>query len=191
MSAPIDALAKFWEELRSKARVQIDHPDLPEPLKVAAADAVQTLWGQATELARMEVASLRVEAQTESANALADLESEQERARGLEARAHELQGRLDDLAAQFQVRSAELETERRSHAATTARGEALQRQVGEMQAQQERFRADFSAELEKGRAAIEAAEPAEVSGDLVPVAKGDTVTVTYSVVPTSMAFIPS
>ena len=33
MSAPADALTKFLEELRSKARVQIDHPDLPEALK--------------------------------------------------------------------------------------------------------------------------------------------------------------
>lgn len=157
MSAPADALNKFWEALRSKARVQIDHPDLPEELKIAAADAVQVLWGQATELARTELASLRVEAQAESAKALADLETAQEQASGLEARAHELQERLDDLAAQFQARSAELETERRAHAATMARTEALQRQVGELQAQQERIRADFSADLEKGRAAIEAA----------------------------------
>lgn len=157
MSAPADALTKFWEELRSKARVQIDHPDLPEALKVAAADAVQTLWGQATELARTELASLRVEAQAESAKAMADLVAEQERASGLEARAHELQGRLEDLAAQLQARSAELESERRAHAATMALTDALQRQVGELQAQQERIRADFSAELEKGRATIEAA----------------------------------
>lgn len=156
MSAPADALNRFWEELRGKARVQIDHPDLPEALKVATADAVQTLWGQATELARTELASLRVEAQAESAKALTDLEAEQERAGGLQARMHELQGHLEDLAAQLQARSAELESERRAHAATTASTEALQRQVGELQAQQERIRADFSAELEKGRSAIEA-----------------------------------
>jgi hypothetical protein len=45
MSAPADALARFWEEWRVKARVQIDHPDLPDALKVAAADAVQTGHG--------------------------------------------------------------------------------------------------------------------------------------------------
>lgn len=157
MSAPADALTKFWDELRSKARVQIDHPDLPEALKVAAADAVQTLWGQATELARMELAGVRVEAQAESAKAVAELASEHDRANGLEARVLELQGRLEDLAAELQSRSADLESERRAHAATSARTEALQRQVGELQEQQERIRADFSAELEKGRASIEAA----------------------------------
>jgi len=157
MSAPADALNKFWEELRGKARVQIDHPDLPDALKVAAADAVQTLWGQATELARTELASLRVEAQAESAKALADLEAERARSSGLDTRVQELLIRLEDQGAQLQARSAELENERRAHAATTARTEALQRQAGELQALQERVRADFSAELEKGRAAIEAA----------------------------------
>ncbi|WP_373716917.1 DNA-binding protein [Roseateles sp.] len=157
MSAPADALARFWEELRGKARVQIDHPDLPEALKVAAADAVQTLWGQATELARTELAGVRLEVQAESAKAQADLETERERATSLEAQARDLQIRLDELADQLQARSAELESERRSHSATTARAEALQRQVGELQGQQERTRADFSAELEKGRTAIEAA----------------------------------
>jgi len=29
MSTPTEALAKFWDELRSKARIEIDHPDLP------------------------------------------------------------------------------------------------------------------------------------------------------------------
>lgn len=157
MSAPADALAKFWEELRSKARVQIDHPDLPEALKLAAADAVQTLWGHATELARTELAALRVEAQAESTKAVADLEAEQQRSHALEARAQELQAHLDELAAHHQALGAELEGERRAHAATGARTDALQRQVGELQTQQERIRADFSAELDKGRAAIEAA----------------------------------
>ncbi|MCK9383052.1 MAG: DNA-binding protein [Nevskia sp.] len=157
MSAPADALARFWEELRGKARVQIDHPDLPEALKAATADAVQTIWSQATELARTELASLRVETQAESTKALADLGAEQERADALEACARELQSRLDELAAQLQQRSADLEDERRGHAATTARTEALQRQVGELQAQHERTRADFGVELDKGRAAIEAA----------------------------------
>ena len=158
MSAPADALTKFWEELRGKARVQIDHPDLPEALKVATADAVQTLWGQATDLARTELASLRVDAQAESAKALADLGAEHERASGLEARTHELQERLEDMASQLQARSEELEREHRAHAATTARMEALQDQVGELQAQHERIRADFGAELEKGRTAIGAAD---------------------------------
>ena len=48
MSAPAEALAKFWEELRGKARVEIDHPDLPDALKQAAGQAVSVLWTQAS-----------------------------------------------------------------------------------------------------------------------------------------------
>lgn len=157
MSAPADALARFWEELRNKARVQIDHPDLPEALKVAAADAVQTIWGQATELARTELAALRVEAQAETAKALADLQAEQDRAKAAEGLVQEMRGRMAELEDQLRTSNAAHEGERRAHAATTARTEALQHQVGELQAQQERIRADFSAELDKGRTAIEAA----------------------------------
>ena len=157
MSAPAEALAKFWDDLRSKARVQIDHPNLPDALKVAAADAVQTIWGQATELAREELASLRLEAKADASKALADLEALQSRARSLEAQIREGHERLAALAGQHQACQEELEKERRSHSATAARATALQSQVTEMHAQQERIRADFSGELEKGRATIAAA----------------------------------
>ena len=33
MSAPAEALARFWSDLREKSRVRIEHPDLPEGLK--------------------------------------------------------------------------------------------------------------------------------------------------------------
>ncbi len=157
MSAPADALAKFWEELRSKARVQIDHPDLPEALKVAAADAVQTIWGQATELARNELAFLRTQAQAESATALGEIEAERENAREAQALLQAFRARFDEVVAQLEESTKQLESERRHLAASAARTEALQRQVGELQTQAERVREDFSAELEKGRAAIEAA----------------------------------
>lgn len=33
MSTPAEALAKFWGEMRSKARVEVDHPDSPPETK--------------------------------------------------------------------------------------------------------------------------------------------------------------
>lgn len=157
MGAPADALAKFWEDLRGKARVQIDHPDLPEELKVAAADAVQVLWGQATELARTELAALRVEAQAQGAQSQAQLEQKCFHAAQLEAQLQEMQLRLEVTLAQAESLKTELESERRSQAAANANSQALQRQVTELQEQKNRARADFSAELERGRAAIEVA----------------------------------
>ena len=47
--------------------------------------------------------------------------------------------------------------ERRAHAATTARAETLSRQVDELKLEQSKSRQHFSAELDKGRAAIDEA----------------------------------
>jgi len=157
MSAPAEALTKFWEELRGKARVEIDHPDLPEALKQAAGQAVSVLWTQATALAREELAVLRVEAQTEAQTAQTDLQVAQRRTTALEAQLQEAQSKIAELEAQTQSFAAELEKERRAHAASAARGEALSRQVDELQVEQSKSRQHFSAELEKGRAAVDEA----------------------------------
>lgn len=47
MSAPAEALNKFWLELRDKSRVRIEHPDLPDVLKEATGNFVGDLWLQA------------------------------------------------------------------------------------------------------------------------------------------------
>ncbi len=158
MSAPSDALTRFWEELRSKAQVQIDHPDLPDVLKAAAAEAVQVLWVQATELARSENQALRLEAKAEVQAAQQEQQHAIQRAESAQADVRVLQERLDAASATLRGRDMELEAERRSHAATAGRVQELQRQIGDLQEQLERARADFSGELEKGRQAIAAAD---------------------------------
>lgn len=157
MSAPAEALAKFWEELRGKARVEIDHPDLPEALKQAAGQAVSVLWTQATELAREELAVLRVEARTEAQNAQTDLQEAQQRNTALEAHILVAQSKVAELESRLQSLAAELEQERLAHAASAARGDTLSRQVDELKLEQAKSRQHFSAELEKGRAAIDEA----------------------------------
>ena len=47
MSAPADALNRFWETLREKSRLRIEHPDLPESLRDAAGEMVGALWQRA------------------------------------------------------------------------------------------------------------------------------------------------
>ncbi|GAD22058.1 DNA-binding protein [Acidovorax sp. MR-S7] len=157
MSAPAEALAKFWEELRDKARVEIDHPDLPDALKQAAGQAVSVLWTQATELAREELTAIRVETRAEVQSAQASLEEVQQRNTDLKTQIQAAQEKVAELADQLQSLGAELEQERRTHAAATARGEALSRQVDELKLEQAKSRQHFSAELEKGRAAIDEA----------------------------------
>jgi len=74
MSAPAEALNKFWEDLREKSRVRIEHPDLPEALKTAAGELTATLWTSAQALANESLASYRSEAQVMVAEARASAE---------------------------------------------------------------------------------------------------------------------
>ncbi|PIF25938.1 plasmid replication DNA-binding protein KfrA [Acidovorax sp. 56] len=157
MSAPAEALAKFWEELRGKARVEIDHPDLPDALKQAAGQAVSVLWTQATDLAREELAALRVEARTEAQSAQAQLQETLQRSSSLEEQLQTAQSKCAELESNLQNLAAELEQERRAHAGSAARGEALSRQTDELKLEQSKSRQHFSAELDKGRAAIDEA----------------------------------
>ena len=102
MSAPAEALAKFWEELRGKARVEIDHPDLPDALKEAAAQAVSVLWTEATQLARTELAVFRAEAHSEAQKAHADLQEAQRMNIALEAQAQTAQSSVTNLQTRLQ-----------------------------------------------------------------------------------------
>ncbi|MET3124621.1 hypothetical protein AAKU67_004238, partial [Oxalobacteraceae bacterium GrIS 2.11] len=83
MTAPAEALNKFWEDLREKSRVRIEHPDLPEALKTAAGDLVATLWSAAQAQAHETLASFQAEAQIaviEVKAALATAEADRDKA---------------------------------------------------------------------------------------------------------------
>jgi chromosome segregation ATPase len=51
MSAPAEALNKFWVELRSKSKLQLDHPDLPENLRDISGELISKIWAEARTLA--------------------------------------------------------------------------------------------------------------------------------------------
>jgi len=98
-----------------------------------------------------------VEARTEAQSAQTELQEAQQRSTALEAQIQTAQSKAAQLEMRVQSLAAELEQERRAHAACTARGEALSRQVDELKLEQSKSRQHFSAELEKGRAAIDEA----------------------------------
>lgn len=52
MSAPADALNKFWLELREKSRVRIERPDIPENIATVAGDLIANLWNEAQKAAQ-------------------------------------------------------------------------------------------------------------------------------------------
>jgi chromosome segregation ATPase len=151
MSAPAEALARFWSDLREKSRVRIEHPDLPEGLKAAAGELVASLWSQAQASAQDGLAIFRQESQqkvTESLQAVAaaDLarvaaESESNQTREAFSAANE---RILDLE--------------RNLAGERARTQSLEQQIESARHQQTTLevaladaRKDYSAELDKSR----------------------------------------
>jgi hypothetical protein len=80
MSAPAEALNRFWQMLRDKSRVRIEHPDLPEELRDAAGEAMGALWQRAQALADAHLEAAHGETQAVLIEARAATETAQARA---------------------------------------------------------------------------------------------------------------
>lgn len=158
MSTPAEALARFWEELRGKARIEIDHPGLPEPIKAVAAEAIAAVWREATEAARGELGALRVELQAEQERLQHEVGQMQQSRDQAHAVAAQLRAELASASEVAASLRADLEAERRAHAGAVARGHELQGQVEQALAHQQRQQDGFSADLAKARDAVEAAD---------------------------------
>jgi len=158
MAVPTEELAKFWDDLRHKARVDIEHPDLPPEVNAVAAEAIAALWRQATQAARGELAAAKLEYQAEAEQARASRDAAEQAVSGLQASINEFKARLAsaqaDLADQQQV----LEAERRAHAGAQARVEELISQLEQGRAEQRRQQEAFSADLAKARKDVESAQ---------------------------------
>jgi hypothetical protein len=62
MSAPAEALTRFWATLRDKSRIRIEHPDLPPSLQDTAGEMMAALWQRAQVAALEAVESLQNDA---------------------------------------------------------------------------------------------------------------------------------
>ncbi|GLC97959.1 hypothetical protein Tamer19_73680 [Cupriavidus sp. TA19] len=164
MGTPAEVLQAFWQELRGRTRVTIDHPDLPDALKDIAAGAVQTIWQAANEAATGELATLRAEAR----HAASAAEAERDAARTETAAAREevaaLSAQLAAAREAYDAVQADLATERQAHAATQARLEAGRAELDAAGRQLAELRTQFSTELERAREQVTLAqERAEAS----------------------------
>jgi hypothetical protein len=157
MNVPTEEVGKFWDDLRHRARVDIQHPDLPAPIKAVAAEAIAALWSQATEAARGELAAARLEFQQEAEQARASRDTAEQAVARMHAAAEQLRADMERVQAEAQATREELEAERRTHAGTQARVQQMQSQLEEAGRQQQALQEGFAAELARSREAVEAA----------------------------------
>jgi len=157
MNVPTEEVGKFWDDLRHRARVDIQHPDLPDPIKAVAAEAIAALWSQATEAARGELAAARLELQQEAEQARAGRDAAEQAVAGLHAAVEQQRADMERAQAEGQGTREELEAERRARAGTQARVEQMQSQLEEAGRRQQALQDGFAAELAKTRESVEAA----------------------------------
>lgn len=165
MSAPAEALAKFWEDLREKSRVRIEHPDLPEAVKTSAGDLVARLWIQAQAAAQEGLAGFRTEAQA------AILEAETEKAAVEADRASALvalkqaQQTMKVTAERALQLERDLATEKAGRLALADQLAAAGRQQMVLEAALGESRRDFATDLEKLRQALQKSEERHEAGE--------------------------
>lgn len=158
MSAPAQALAKFWADLRDKSRIRIEHPDLPEDLGTAAGELAAALWKKARASAEETLAAQRAETQATAAAAHAAEVSAQG---ALNLARRELDSAQNEARrAQGETRSLEqrLAAEVASREATEARLSQAGQDIHRLQTAIEHARREFAAELEEQRASVRLTE---------------------------------
>lgn len=158
MSAPAEALNKFWKDLREKSRVRIEHPDLPDALKTAAGELTATLWLAAQAQSDATLASYRSEAQAlvaEAKTALATTESERDMARQEQEKAHLI---LDQANSRIGTLEQHVAAARATNAALESQLQEAKLDNTTHQQRLEDARREFTAELDKLRAATQLAE---------------------------------
>jgi len=158
MSAPAEALGKFWKDLREKSRVRIEHGDLPEDLNVAAGEMVGVMWAKAQGLAQESLNSLRADAQTsiqEAEARMKDADSAREMAQqNLQEATITIKNAEFRIGKLEQAVAAEIAT----RVALEAQLTSVQQDRIEQQKAMGDARRDFSSELEKLREALKMTE---------------------------------
>lgn len=122
MSAPAEALTRFWATLRDKSRVRIEHPDLPVSLQDTAGEMVAALWQRAQAAALEAVESLQNDAKVRVLAADGLVHEAQLRCTAQALKLAAVQQLLQATQQQLQMTQAELSR-------SQGEGVALQRQV--------------------------------------------------------------
>jgi chromosome segregation ATPase len=149
MSAPTEALTHFWNTLRERSRITIEHSELPDELRAAAGELVATLWKSAQSKSHEALSALQAEAAAAVDGAKADLASAQaERADTLQVFEH--------VRSQLRASENEVSQLRQEIAAAAATRKGLEqrledarRELDALQARMDQSSAEYAAERER------------------------------------------
>ncbi|HLS43175.1 MAG TPA: DNA-binding protein [Paenalcaligenes sp.] len=154
MSAPAQALQDFWQELRDKSRVRIDHADIPEALMDQVAQLTTQLWHEALTQAKGSYQAFYDEAETKVAEAkhqLALCEEQWDNTKAALSLAHETLASSQNESEQQRSEIAQLKQELavsiEAHKSALADKDALAQRL-------EKQHAQFTHDLEKMQNAI-------------------------------------
>lgn len=165
MSAPAEALAHFWVELREKSRVRIEHPDLPDTLKVAAGELVGRLWNEAQAAAHENLNAFREEADARVTAADATTQRAEQDAQAANEELEHLQEALDGASERILSLERVLAAERADKEALGRQLAAAHQQHQALEIELSAARKDFASELEKLREALRRAEDRYEAGE--------------------------
>lgn len=165
MQTVTTSLAAFWEDLRERSRLKLDHPGVPESLIGATGDLVQAIWEKANIAAKAfyEAADAEAVSKVEAAK-IAQLAAEKQRddAKGTVVA---LETKLASIAIELNTALETVEAERHAHGATSARLEEARAEVLSLRTSVAEARQDFANELEKARASTRVAEEREAAAE--------------------------
>ncbi|KWF17833.1 DNA-binding protein [Burkholderia ubonensis] len=151
MGTPAEVLNRFWQDLRERTRVKIDHPDLPDAVKQVAAEAVLSIWHSASEASAAELAALRAEARHQAHEAEVARDQAVAEADAARQAVESTQTQLGAVRAQLAECGDALAAERQAHAATEARLQEVRRQLDEASTQLALVKAELGTEIERAR----------------------------------------
>lgn len=158
MSAPAEALSKFWDELRDKSRIRIERTDLPEEIKSAAGELIAKLWHEAQTASELGFVEARreMEVSVESASGLViaakhELDILQKDYSDAQTKILELDNLRQNLQGELSADRARIEGLRKQL-------EASDKKIQQVEVALVDARQDFSTELEKTRLALQKSE---------------------------------
>lgn len=158
MSAPAEALAKFWDVLREKSRVRVEHPDLPADLRTAAGELTAALWKKAQAHAQEGLGAFRTEAQESVLEARAAQAAAEAERSAAQDDAAATRTSLTSATERIRELEQQLAAENATRAATEGQLQQAKANIERLQSGLEDARREFAAELDKLRTSSQLAE---------------------------------